>query len=110
MTRVKQLFQETTVKLIKTLEEVAESSTIEPYIKNGVITQIEQKVMSTLRKSITGSFATKIELFFKELFKQTSDVQVESISFYKEAANHKSGLIEVQLNNQEKILKDVREI
>ena len=37
-------------------------------------------------------------------------MQQESTLFYKEAAMHKSGLIEIQLNNQEKILKDVKEI
>lgn len=51
-----------------------------------------------------------MELYFGEIFKQTSQAQEESVKFYKEASMHKSGIIEVQLNNQEKILKEVKEI
>lgn len=64
--------------------------------------------MESLKRSINGDFSNKIESYFKELFRQTSAVQEQSIKFYKEAAQHKSGLIEVQLQNQEKILKEVK--
>lgn len=66
--------------------------------------------MELLKKQLTGSFAAKIELFFAEIFKQASAVQEEAVRFYKETWMHKSGLIEVQLANQEKILKEVKEI
>jgi hypothetical protein len=52
----------------------------------------------------------RLENYFKEVLRQTSTVQEESNKFYKEATMHKSGLIEVQLNNQEKILKEIKEV
>ena len=73
--------------------DISESSSIAPYLKDKIISEIETSVMATLKKSLTGSFATKIELFFKEIFKQSSEIQEESIKFYKEAAAHKSSLI-----------------
>lgn len=59
---------------------------------------------------MNGELTNRLELYFKEVFRQTSAVQEESIKFYKEAALHRTSHIEVQLNNQEKILKEIKDI
>jgi hypothetical protein len=82
----------------------------EPYLKEKTVEELQKGVRDVLERMMVGEFTSRIERYFYEVFRQTDQVQQESIKFYKEVNNHRASNVETHLNNQEKLVREIRDI